>query len=376
VLHDLQMLSATQRYPHGVRPLAACPAGGGSRTSRSSELLRPSSDSRCGGGAADPGARPSCDDGTASVYSAAGSGRSSFALERASLEANRASLEAFQEAFASAGMRPGSRTGAAARPQPGSAAGGAGPAAEPPVAVPGPALDQLLAAAHLPGSLREKFARLCVLPPNTPAPASMLARLWGAEGAEVRAALAALAAAGVLNTAQLPDGRVWCLPQAQQLAAVQAACRDAAPRYHRMLLDAYAEAALPAISEESGGSADADAMDASGAPCAAAASLGSEGSEGDVAAAPPGQYHWQPQAPDAQAGAAATVSAAAAAAAPSLAARLREAPDDGYLLANLGHHLAGAGRAAVLRQLLLDPAWLRRKLLAAGLTAVVADFRR
>ena len=29
-----------------------------------------------------------------------------------------------------------------------------------------------------------------------------------------------------------------------------------------------------------------------------------------------------------------------------------------------------------LRELLLDPEWLRRKLVAAGTTAVVADFRR
>ena len=78
-----------------------------------------------------------------------------------------------------------------------------------------------------------RYARLCVLPVNTPAPASTLAKLWqGAGGSigsidssssevEVKASLAALAALGVLSVAQLPDGRVWCLPQPQQLELLQ-----------------------------------------------------------------------------------------------------------------------------------------------------------
>ena len=70
-----------------------------------------------------------------------------------------------------------------------------------------------------------RFARLSVLPANTPAPASMLSKLWQTDTLDVRSCLAALAAKGVVNVAQLPDGRVWCLPQAQQLPLLQVWCK-------------------------------------------------------------------------------------------------------------------------------------------------------
>lgn len=66
-----------------------------------------------------------------------------------------------------------------------------------------------------------RFARLSVIPANTPAPSSMLLKLWQTDALDAKAAMAALAAKGLLNVAQLPDGRVWCLPQAQQLALLQ-----------------------------------------------------------------------------------------------------------------------------------------------------------
>ena len=43
---------------------------------------------------------------------------------------------------------------------------------------------------------------------------------------------------------------------------------------------------------------------------------------------------------------------------------------------NVGHHLAGAGRLDVLKQLLASPGWLERKLHSYGTASVVADFRR
>ena len=136
-------------------------------------------------------------------------------------------------------------------------------------------LAQLTEAAQLPASLRDKFPRLAVIPPNTPAPASMLTKLWQVRGrglagpvdvgAQMPAAPGSAATPpppqqqqhtspcrcpaaadgragcqGVARSAgrqrasstwaQLPDGRVWCLPQAQQLAAVSVACRDARAR--------------------------------------------------------------------------------------------------------------------------------------------------
>ncbi|KAL4419894.1 hypothetical protein ABPG75_006992 [Micractinium tetrahymenae] len=347
----------------------------------SQELQRASTDSRAfsarlsaegseagGTAAAAPGStqhaapRPSTQRRTSlETYSPAGSARSSFALERASVEANRASLEAFQEAFATGPLMPPAKP----PPQP--------PLATTPSAT-GPAIsfEHLCQAAQLPASLREKYARLCVLPPNTPAPASMLAKLWQADALEVKTLLAALAAKGILNVAQLPDGRVWCLPQAQQLELVQAACRDVAPRYHRLLLDSYCAATLPAILEE-----------------------GPEQQAQQVQQAQQ-QYHWQPPPPGTQqqqqqqqpwpdggAGGRAASSAmcgggvsAAASLMQHAPQRLQSIPDDGYVLINLGHHLTAAGRHSQLRELLLDPDWLRRKLSAAGTTAVVADFRR
>lgn len=138
-------------YKGSSLAVSEAPAGPATRRSRSSELMRPSSDSRLGGGGGDPGARPSSD-GSASVYSAAGSGRSSFALERASLEANRASLEAFQEAFATGALMPASRLSQQLQArQPGEEAPAAAAGPDPAVA-----LDQLMQAAQLPSSLREK----------------------------------------------------------------------------------------------------------------------------------------------------------------------------------------------------------------------------
>ena len=164
---------------------------------------------------------------------------------------------------------------------------------------------------------------------------------------------------------------------------MQAACRETAPQYHRLLLDAYTSSILPTISE---GEAFAPSSTSGGS------AGGQQGQRGQQQ-----QYHWPP-----------------AAAQPSqhqLPQKLQALPDDGYILINLGHHLMGSGRhhqvgvwvglcvvrcpcshafppahsthpfvclppCLQLRELLLDPDWLRRKLVAAGTTAVVADFRR
>lgn len=136
------------------------------RNSRSSELQRASS-----GGSEQALPRPSTDGSTGSLYSPAGSARSSFALERASVEANRASLEAFHHAFTTGALIPSagrtSTAGAAAhqqqQQQPAAAATGAGAdlagaAAAGVDGAGGPALtlDQLVLAAALPSALREK----------------------------------------------------------------------------------------------------------------------------------------------------------------------------------------------------------------------------
>lgn len=82
---------------------------------------------------------------SAETYSPAGSARSSFALERASVEANRASLEAFQEAFSTGPLMP------PAKPPP-------QPSTPTTPSATGPAIsfEHLCHAAQLPPSLREK----------------------------------------------------------------------------------------------------------------------------------------------------------------------------------------------------------------------------
>jgi NB-ARC domain/APAF-1 helical domain len=51
-------------------------------------------------------------------------------------------------------------------------------------------------------------------------------------------------------------------------------------------------------------------------------------------------------------------------------------PDDGYLFQYLPWHLREAGRAEELQQLLFDYRWLRAKLQAAGLRALIQDFEQ
>eukprot|EP00887_Chlorella_sp_A99_P002946 scaffold24.g2946.t1 len=312
--------------------------------------------------------------GYSASAAAAASARSSFALERASLEANRVSLEAFGEALAaaaaqdqaSAGMQPpaaagltvemlaanlglpveltdrharrgrrggraggekevawreprGGRGGGTRRRRAGrrDAAGRGGGAV-------GEHLFRTVARVEtgrpVPPAATCRFARLSALPSNTPAPAAMLSKLWGLSMGEVALTLGVLAQRGAINVAHLPDGRMWCLPQPQQLQLLHTACRESARAYHQQLLDAYTGVAhQPA----EGGAAAAPAAGA-GAGCA------------------PG---------------------AAAAPGPSSGAfrrplRLQEVRDDGYFLINVGHHLVGAGRHLAMRALLLDPGYL------------------
>jgi WD40 repeat protein len=49
-------------------------------------------------------------------------------------------------------------------------------------------------------------------------------------------------------------------------------------------------------------------------------------------------------------------------------------PDDGYLFQNLAFHLARAGRSAQLDRLLVNFAWLERKVAAAGISDLLADY--
>ena len=114
---------------------------------------------------------------------------------------------------------------------------------------------------------------------------------------------------------------------------LQYACREAAPQYHRLLLDAYTSSMLPTISEEEafafappsssthhGGSADPQQQQQQRHP----QQQRQHGKQHRQ------QYHWPP--------------AASQPAAQLPPQKLQALPDDGYILINLGHHLVGAGR--------------------------------
>lgn len=239
---------------------------------------------------------------SADSFSPAASARSSFALERASLEANFRSFEAFQGAFndvypsAALGFE-GQRSGSLGSTQQEFAnldsVGEKGAVS----------LEVLMKMSGVPIEVADQYAALCVLPPQTPAPMSMLMNLWALNESDTKAKLSILAANGVVKMAKLPSGDLWALPQAQHLQLLQISCKDGAQEHHARLLDGYRQRN-------------------------------------------------------------------------GLGSTLADLIDDGYIVANLGHHLMGAGRVTELRELLFDLGWLERKIGICGPASVVADFRR
>ncbi len=251
------------------------------------------------------------------TISAAASVRSSFALERASLEANRLSLEAFKNATPL--PTPSGQPHQQAYTQ-------LEEAGEDHLT-----LDMLVALSGLPVELRDKYAALSVLPHRTPAPASVLGLVWQSKTPqEVMKTLEVLAGHGIINIARLPAGDVWALPQDEQLQLLQTACKDTVQKYHACLVDAYIAQGIKTKQQENLTST---------APPTPSADDGSNSVKQHCAV-------------------------------------LTTLPDDGYFLANIGHHLVGAGKLNISREMLFDPMWLERKLKACTAAAVVADFRR
>jgi WD40 repeat protein len=248
------------------------------------------------------------------TISAGASARSSFALERASLEANRISLEAFKAAAPMPANVPGQpHQQAYAQLE---------EAADDHLT-----LDMLVALAGLPVELSRHYAALSVLSPHTPAPASVLALLWRSSSPQdLMKTLEILAGHGIINIARLPTGHVWALPHDEQLQLLQTACKDTMPKYHGRLVDAYIAQGVAQKQKQQQETSSSSLPDV------------------DVI-----KQH---------------------------VAVLSALPDDGYFLANIGHHLIGAGRFDTAREMLFDLMWLERKLKACTAAAVVADFRR
>ncbi|CAL8467022.1 g6558 [Coccomyxa elongata] len=176
-------------------------------------------------------ARPSIDQRRLSNESARSGGaesgstrsrRSSFALERASFDANRSSLEAF-------GLSNGRRTSVEL-------------AQGLPKQDPAQAVAALCDRAGVPDALRERYTRLGVVPPDTPLPMNMLKRLWCLENESDAEATANLfESKGIMRVACLFDGTAWGLVMPDHLYALGTANVMANEKVHAALLDAYLE---------------------------------------------------------------------------------------------------------------------------------------
>lgn len=197
----------------------------------------------------------------------------------------------------------------------------------------------------LPSRLVSRASSLALVPPDTPLPTSLLWRLWGLQrkGSEegekgdddesLTAAATAIAdelaspeAGSVMKLARLADGSAWALTSPQVHAALVQARAGGPAAEHRELLIAYCR----------GGD---------GKP------LSSSLSDSLLPTSDPSS-------------------------ASTAASFLALAPDDGYLMHNVGHHLASAGALPALASLLGDASWLDGKLRSYGAAAVTADFRR
>jgi WD40 repeat protein len=195
-------------------------------------------------------------------------------------------------------------------------------------------LDMLVALAGLPVELSDQYAALSILPTGTPVPAAVLALVWqSSTPKEVMKTLEIFAEHGTLNMARLPTGDVWALPHDRQLQLLQTACKATMPKYHARLVDAYI---AQGAHKQQQRVITSDSID----------SLSAASTDAPVL----------------------TVK--------QQLAVLTVLPDDGYFLANIGHHLVGANKLDTAREMLFDLIWLERKLKACTAAAVVADFRR
>ncbi|GFR44231.1 hypothetical protein Agub_g5422 [Astrephomene gubernaculifera] len=91
-----------------------------------------------------------------------------------------------------------------------------------------------------PAPLAAVYPLLGALPPDTPVPLEVLARLWRAGGEEEAAELArCFAACGILRLASLEDGSCWALPAPAHVAHAAAVWPGAVAAVHGQLLEAY-----------------------------------------------------------------------------------------------------------------------------------------
>ena len=329
---------------------------------------------RSGGGAGHAGGGYSSGGGASVASSAARSARSSFALEAADrpAAAARGTSPPPPPQVPSSGQGVGGGGSEEFYPQAGVVSsvidkGASSAAADADAATAW--LPPLEASAaflpSLPSHLVLRASSLALVPPDTPLPASLLWRLWGLQRKEkekkeeiegvaaekgeeeedeehaLAAAATAIAdelaspeAGAVMKVARLADGSAWALTSPHVHAALVQARLGGPAGEHRELLSAYCRRS------------------------------GSSGSAGESQKTPfsVSASSLLPTSSPTEASAAASL--------------LALAPDDGYLMHNVGHHLAAAGALPALAALLGDAAWLDAKLRSYGAAAVTADFRR
>lgn len=254
------------------------------------------------------------------------SARSSFALDRADVVANRKSLEAFQKAYCQQKqsvefMSLGNDEVICEKD-----------ANEPDTT---DFLKEHIKAVEslmrmgVPREVCKEALMLSILPPETPAPLSMLSKLWNEDISVAESRLLSLAKLGVLKVAHLPDGNIWGLPQSDFIRELHSCLTQdtCVQSFHRVLVDGYARGAW----EHRAFQKESNEMPKS--------FIGDE----------------------------------------KLLLSLLTVdniPDDGYFVTNLVYHLVGARLNNVVRELLLNPDWMERKLFSAGAAAVISDFRR
>lgn len=209
---------------------------------------------------------------------------------------------------------------------------------------------EFLMALGVPKELCRDAWMLTVLPPESPAPAHMLSKLWGHSLEDSHACMNSLSDLGVICVAEL-GGQLWGLPRERFLQQLQLHLLQERPivSFHRCLVNGYAREVW----------AKRASLSKTGPGEELGASQGQQEDWGHESEEPHYLIH------DGQ----------------MLASLLMDVEDDGYIVTNLVYHLVGARLHGVVRRLLLNPAWLERKLMLSrnktslDASLIVADFR-
>lgn len=316
------------------------------------------------------------------------SARSSLTLERADARANRSSFEAFQRALKVQEKQQRRRQKVIEQEQSQRSSNVFRASQNVQDYEEYPKDVEFLMALGVPKELCRDAWMLTVLPADSPAPAHMLSKLWNRSMEDTHACMSSLTDLGVMSVA-LMGGQQWGLPREAFMQQLHLHLMQERPivSFHRCLVNGYAREAWgkrAALMSKSSG----------GRPLTTAGREGQgDGFDDAVSGEHPvpdaNEFDWERfhqgerhhldleregaewEGPhylihDGE----------------MLSSLLMCVEDDGYIVTNLVYHLVGARLDGVVRRLLLNPAWLERKLMlsmtaaSADASLIVADFRR